>query len=100
MHVIKFTFAHLLFFALLLLIIPNECTLLGFVKDVVTKTIDVDHTHSHSDSELNNFANIEDEFEDHGSRRCYKKLLIEEKVVYDTVDTCNHSYDKVMIYIF
>ena len=67
---------------------------------MVTKTIDVDHTPSHSDSELNNFANIEDEFEDHGSRRCYKKLLIEEKVVYDTVDTCNHSYDKVMIYIF
>ena len=34
------------------------------------------------------------EYEDHGSRRCYSKVIMTEQTVYDTVDTCDHSYDQ------
>ena len=31
----------------------------------------------------------------HGSRRCYRKVVMVEEWKYDTMETCNHSYDKV-----
>ena len=38
-------------------------------------------------------------FEDHGSRRCYKKVVMVEEMKFDTVETCNHSYDQESIHI-
>ena len=34
--------------------------------------------------------------EDHGSRRCYKKVVMVEEMKFDTVETCNHNYKKVV----
>ena len=35
------------------------------------------------------------QYEDHGSRRCYRKVIMVEEMKFDEVNTCNHSYDKV-----
>ena len=78
-----------------------SCRLVGHVGKIqYSPTL---HFHPRiTNNNINNNNNIMNEtaqasdVEDHGSRRCYKKVVMVEEMKFDTVETCNHNYKKVV----
>ena len=68
---------------------PSQCRLLASTGGKIFSAPLVLHTRQ--DTDVNN----EVEVEEHGNRRCYKKVMMVEQLEYQDVETCNHSYDKV-----
>ena len=68
---------------------PSHCRLLASTAGKIFSAPLVLHTREHTDD------NNEVEVEDHGNRRCFKKVMMVEQLEYQDVETCNHSYDKV-----
>ena len=80
----------LLFFSLLSSS-PTDCRLLATTGGKIFSPSLVLHPRADTNTTNNN------EVEDHGNRRCFKKVMMVEQVEYQEVETCNHSYDKVRI---
>ena len=70
---------------------PSSCRLLANTAGKIFSAPLVLHTRDHTDD------NNEVEVEDHGNRRCFKKVMMVEQLEYQDVETCNHSYDKVCL---
>ena len=79
----------ILLFLSLLSFSPTDCRLLATTGGKIFSPSLV--LHPRTDNTTNN------EVEDHGNRRCFKKVMMVEQVEYQEVETCNHSYDKVRL---
>ena len=73
--------------------------LIGHVGKVVfSPTLHLSpHNIDGTDNDIESKPSKFPKFEDHGSRRCYKKVVMVDEMKFDTVETCNHSYDKESI---
>ena len=71
-----------------LLSAPSQCRLVATTGGKIFSPSLVQHIRADTNNE-------DDEVEDHGNRRCFKKVMMVEQLEYQDVETCNHSYDKV-----
>ena len=90
---------YLMLFLLLLIVTKIQGRLIGHVGKVVfSPTLHLSpHNHDGTDNDIESKPSKFPKFEDHGSRRCYKKVVMVDEMKFDTVETCNHSYDQESI---
>ena len=85
-------------FFLSILLIEINGKLIGHVGKVAFSPIlRLSQPNINADNDIDSKPQKGPLFEDHGSRRCYKKVVMVEEMKFDTVETCNHSYDQESI---
>ena len=91
---VSFHFDHLRKMQLKILPILLSTTCLSKLIGHVNKVVFSPTLHLSRETS-NEVGDSSPQFEDHGSRRCVRKVIMVEEMKFDEVNTCNHSYDKV-----